>query len=91
MSDFAALIAQIEAAVDAHPELTRARRGGRGFEDAELTFSRGSWQAFCACRSKAAKGRGSRLMSQVYGDGETPELAVAKLIEMIPYWAEGMK
>jgi hypothetical protein len=91
VSDFAALIAQIEAAVDAHPELTRARRGGRGFEDAELRFSHGSWRAGCECRSKVARGRGSRILCSVYGDGETPELAVAKLIEMIPYWAEGMK
>lgn len=91
MSDFVALIAQIEAAVDAHPELTRARRGGRGVEGAELTFSHGSWLAGCSCRSKAARGRGSRTPSSVCGDGETPELAVAKLIEMIPFWAEGMK
>lgn len=91
MSDFVALIAQIEAAIDAHPELTRARRGGRGFEDAALRFSHGSWQASCACRSKVARGRGSRIPCSVYGDDETPELAVAKLIEMIPFWAEGMK
>lgn len=91
MTNFKSLITEIEDAIDAHPELTRERRGGRGVEDAELTFSHGSWQASCSCRSKAARGRGSRIPCSVYGEGETPELAVAKLIEMIPFWAESMK
>ena len=88
---FGALITRIEKAVDAHPELTRERRGKRGFEEAELTFSHGAWTARCGCRNRLAKGRGSRLMDQVMAHGETPEEAVDKLIEMIPFWAEGMK
>lgn len=88
---FDVLIARIENAVDAHPELTRTRRGGRGTEAAELTFRHGSWVARCGCRNKLAKGRGSRLMDSVHAEGDTPEEAVDKLVEMIPWWAEGMK
>ena len=90
-SNFGALIAKIENAVDAHPELTRERRGGRGKEEAELTFRNGEWTARCGCRNRLAKGRGSRLMDSVMADGDTPEEAVDKLVEMIPFWAEGMK
>jgi len=88
---FNALITKIENAVDAHPELTRQRPGKRGFEEAELTFSGGEWTARCGCRNKLSKGRGSRLMDSVLARGDTPEEAVDKLVEMIPFWAEGMK
>lgn len=91
MVDFAALTAKIEAAIDAHAELTRERRGARGVEIAELVFSAGSWTARCDCRSKIARGRGSRLMYTLAGHGETPDAAVDDLIQMIPIQAEVLK
>ena len=88
---FRALIARIEAAVDAHPELTRERKGGRSEEEAELTFHHGKWTAKCGCRNKLAQGRGKNRTDAVAGQGDTPEEAVDNLVEMIPYWAEKMK
>src|SRR5438552_19050542 len=62
-SNFGTLISRIEKAVDAHPELTRERHGGKkGAEEAELTFRHGEWIARCGCRNRLAKGRGE------YGD-----------------------
>ena len=86
MTDFAALTAQIEAAIDAHPELTRERRGGRGVEVPTIAYSKGSWTAPCSTRSKVARGRGSQLMSDVTGHSDTPDAAVEDLIESIPTW-----
>lgn len=88
---FRRLIARIESAVDAHPELTRDRRGDRGTEEAELTYRHGRWVASCGCRNKLAKGRGRNRADAVHGEGETPEEAVDSLVEAIPYWAEKMK
>lgn len=88
---FGALIARIEAAVDAHPELTRERKGGRGVEEAELTFRHGKWSAKCGCRNKRAQARGRNRTDSVYGEGDTPEEAVDNLVEMIPFWAEKLK
>ena len=88
---FRALIARIEAAVDAHPELTRERKGGRGEEEAELTYRHGKWAARCGCRNKLAHGRGKNRTDAVLGEGDTPEEAVDSLIGAIPYWAEKMK
>jgi hypothetical protein len=88
---FRALITRIETAIDAHPELTRERKGGRGVEEAELTFRHGKWSAKCGCRNKLAQGRGRNRTDAVYGEGDTPEEAVDNLVEMIPFWAEKMK
>lgn len=89
--NFGSLVTKIEKAIDAHPELTRQRPGGRGTEEAELTFRNGEWIARCGCRNRLAKGRGARLMGEAMGRGETPQEAVDTLIETIPFWAEGMK
>src|SRR5580765_5403205 len=77
---FSKLIARIERAVDAHPELTRKRPGDRGFEEAELSFQHGQWTARCACRNKLSKGKNSRHMSGAMAQGATPEEAVDKLV-----------
>ena len=86
-----ALIKQIESAIDAHPELTRARPGKRGHEEAELIFSRGEWTAQCKCRSKLAKGPGARIMHSVWTIGTTPEEAVEEFMEKLPYTAEAFR
>lgn len=90
-SNFGALIAKIEAAVDAHPELTRTRHDKRGTEEAELTYRSGGWVAEVRLRSKVAKGRGSRLMTSTRGHGDTPEEAAEDLIEGLPITAEVLK
>ena len=59
-SDFRALVKKIEAAVDAHPELTRQRLSPRGLaEEAELIFRGGGWVvAECAQVSDFPAGMG---------------------------------
>ena len=90
-SNFAALIARVEKAVDAHPELTRQRHDKRGTEEAELIFRGGGWVAEVRLRSKVAKGRGSRLMHTARGHGDTPEEAVEDFVEGLPITAEALK
>jgi len=91
-SDFRALVKKIEAAVDAHPELTRQRLSPRGLaEEAELIFRGGGWVAEVRLRSKVARGRGSRLMHTARGHGDTPEEAVDDLVEGLPITAEALK
>ena len=91
-SGFGALIAKIEAAVDAHPELTRERLSPRGLvEEAELIFRSGDWVAEVRLRSKIAKGRGSRLMHTARGTGDTPAEAVDDLIDGLAITAEALK
>ncbi len=90
-SNFGALITKIEKAVDDHPELTRARPGKRGIEEAELSFRSGGWVAAVRLRSKIAKGRGARQMIAALGHGDTPEEAVDDLIESLPIWAETLR
>jgi hypothetical protein len=93
VSALATLLAKIEIAIDAEPSLTRAHRGhgGKFIESPELVFSRDGWTARCKLRGVGAKGRGTRLMTDVHGDGETPELAVAALIESLTIWKEVLK
>lgn len=90
-NNFRALIAKIEKAVDAHPELTRQRHDKRGIEEAELIFRGDGWVAEVRLRSKVAKGRGSRLMHAARGHGDTPEEAVEDLIDGLPITAEALK
>jgi hypothetical protein len=90
-SSFTALIAKIEKAIDAHPELTRNRPAKRGAEEAELTFRNGMWTASCRCRSRIAKGRGARQMHTTDGHGDTPEEAVDDLIDKLPITAEVLR
>lgn len=90
-SNFGALIAKIEKAVDDHPELTRARPGKQGVEEAELIFRSDGWVATVRLRSKIAKGRGARQMIAAIGHGDTPEEAVDDLVESLPIWAETLK
>jgi hypothetical protein len=90
-SNFGALIDRVEAAVDAHPELTRRRHDKRGIEQAELIFRGGGWVAEVQLRSKVAKGRGSRLMYTARGHGDTPEEAVDDFVDGLPITAEALK
>ena len=90
-ANFANVISRIEKAVDEHPELTRARSGKQGIQEAELTYRRGEWVAEVLLRSKIAKGRGARQMISARGHGDTPEEAADDLIEGLPIWAQTLR
>jgi hypothetical protein len=90
MGDLANLLTKIEDAIDAEPALTRTHHGhdGKLVAEAELTFRRAGWTARCKVRGAKAKGRSARHMTDVSGDGETPELAVEELIKGLWAWKE---
>jgi hypothetical protein len=81
-------LVQIETAIDAEPSLTRAHHGhgGKHVAEAKLVFDRAGWTARCEARGAGAKGRGARSMTDIHGDGATPELAVEALIEGLAIW-----
>ena len=86
------LIQRIESAIDAHPELTRAAAKPHGFTcEASIGFTRGACTARCKVRHKLARGRGSRLMTDISADGLSPEQAVEEFIHMLPIWAQTLR
>ena len=88
---FDALTARVEKAVDDDAELTRVRPGNRGREEAELTFSGGTWTASCRCRNRRSKGRGARAMHTADGHGATPDEAVEDFIAKLSITAEAFR
>jgi hypothetical protein len=81
------LIDRIERAIDEHPHLTRERFGTADFRDeAEIVVSRRGCTAQIKVRHLLAKGRGARLMQEIWSSGETPEEATQKLIDSLPHW-----
>lgn len=82
-----ALLHQVEATVDAAPELTRVRPSGFP-ERARFTFDDSGWSVVVDVRNKSACGRGSRGFYSAQGDGETPEQAVRCFIERLPFFAQ---
>ena len=86
---FPRLIAKIEAAVTTHPELTHDHCRGDVIADPELKFTRGAWQASCICRNLVVPG--FQRTSEIRGSGSTPEAAVEELIELMAYWADGLR
>lgn len=79
-----ALLARVEAAVDAQPALTRVRPSGFP-ERAEFRFGECGWCVRVNVRNVLARGRGSRAFFDAMGEGETPDLAVASFMERLPY------
>ena len=77
-TDLDALLGRVIAAITTSaPELWR-------LGDPEFTYTVGLWSVSCDVRSNKARGRGARGRYLAWGDGDTPELAVANLIERLP-------
>lgn len=78
-----ALLSQVEAAVDATPELTRTRREFPAV--AQFSFDEGGWSVHLDVRNRRARGRGSRGFFSATGNGASPEEAVASFLDRLPF------
>ncbi len=92
MNGFHALVDKIEAAIDAHPQLTRKRSSGFA-DEAKLVFTNRGWSASITVRHRQAKGRGARTPMEIshHEAQATPEAAVRALLDSLPSWTEALK
>lgn len=94
---FENLFANIEAAVDRHPKLTRVALNDKPItastpanliHEAEIVVRRGG---SCSARIRV-KLRGSRKRAmEIYGDGDSPTQAAANLIDGLDHWATALE
>lgn len=93
---FDQLFNRIDAAVDAHPKLSRVAINGKLvtrttptslIDEAKIEVTRTG----CTARIRV-KLRGSRKRAMdISGDGDTPEQAAAKLIDGLDIWAQAIE
>ncbi len=82
---FAALIKDMKAAIDAHPKFERDQNRAPRFE-----VTHAGWSVYCRVLRKGTLGM-KRRFREIYGEGPTPELAVASLVEGLDHWAEVLR
>lgn len=89
---FETLFLKAEAAIELHPKLRGGVReiGGEWGCYPELRVGRLGWTFQMTVALEGPKGSRKR-PTDITADGDTPEVAVQKLIASLDYWAEAMK